>query len=214
MSDFSLPEPTKSHLVLDFVFSDTDATYRRIRVPSNYSFELIHKLIQYTFGWSDIKPHKFTALGQIKLVSASPEVKHVQNWGSPKIKISASPSSQRSDDDVAEEDEKTFTLGDVWKDHEKVGANEKLGVSYEYDYEEGRMLEIIYKHYQHMGAASNLPHIIKGSGGPPRETIQSHEECDQKTFDVEAFNANWQGYLGGTIQSKAGLKEVALGKVH
>lgn len=78
------------------------------------------------------------------------------------------------------------------------------------------MTEIIYKHYQHLPTESNLPHILKGSGGPPREAIQSHEECDEKSFDVEAFNktGNWEGYLGGTVHSKVGLKEVSIVKAH
>lgn len=64
---------------------------------------------------------------------------------------------------------------------------------------------------------SDLPHVLKGKGGPPKEICKEEDdECfaaiEQKAFDVSLFNedGSWRKYLTGDIWSKARLYDVQL----
>lgn len=55
--------------------------YRSIIVLSNYDFGLIHRLIQYTFGWFDTHLHKFEGFSGCELYKSHSKKTWIKNWG-------------------------------------------------------------------------------------------------------------------------------------
>ncbi|KAK7722737.1 hypothetical protein SLS57_004942 [Botryosphaeria dothidea] len=71
----TLPPPTKEHIVLKIYIESRRPVYRLIVVPENYTFQLLHKLIQYSVGWADAswREHRFIVHGPAEKYKSYPK---------------------------------------------------------------------------------------------------------------------------------------------
>ena len=84
----NLPHPETEHIVLRCTLHHRQV-YRLVRFPKNYSVHLLHRFLQYSFGWNDGHLHKFDVFGPVETYSASNPKRrgHVKEWGKSRLEI-------------------------------------------------------------------------------------------------------------------------------
>lgn len=141
-----LPAPTRDYITLYITLPRLEV-WRVVEVPVNYSFALLHTLLQFLFGWSHSHPHQFavydgitisrTCKGEIEETGRvlKPDIELFESLHSdhsethmyrikgedPIWRVGSSSESSRSqgeDNWVIEKDEQSVTLGDVWNQEE------------------------------------------------------------------------------------------------
>ena len=131
-----LPAPHPTQYTLYFHLARTKV-YRTVAVPANYNFNLLHRLIQYTFGWSDSHLHKFDIHVGCELYKSQPKKTWIKEWGK-RIHVILNKdcgSGESFERPGYEKDEKAVTVGWVWGNEAHWTSGRRiLGVQYEYDF--------------------------------------------------------------------------------
>ena len=133
---FELPTPQLNHHVL-YLRLANGGVFRSIRIPSNYDFHLIHRLIQYTFGWSDTHLHQFQVRPGCEFYKSQPKKTWIKNWGKTS-NIIANKGIGRTlsfERPGYSRDERHVTVGDIWSDEASYrDGDHAIGVLYTYDF--------------------------------------------------------------------------------
>ena len=131
-----LPAPHPTQHLLYFRLA-RNKVFRTMEVPSNYDFHLIHRLIQYTFGWSDSHLHKFDIHVGCELYKSQPKKTWIKEWGKNIHTIINENCGFGESFEGPEHDknETGLTVGNVWrKEAHWTGGERTIGLLYEYDF--------------------------------------------------------------------------------
>ncbi|KAL8795191.1 MAG: hypothetical protein Q9195_002346 [Heterodermia aff. obscurata] len=212
-----LPPPHQTQHVLYFRLARSKI-FRTIIVPSNYNFHLIHRLIQYTFGWSDSHLHKFDIHVGCELYKSQPKKTWIKEWGKRihTILNKHCDFGESFEGPGFEKGETAVTVGNVWRKEAHWASGERIiGVQYEYDFGDSWHVEITCTGQKTLKTPSNLAQITKAKGGPPTEEwnpddCESEGDQESKEVNIQRFNDSWARYLKGELWTKTRLYDVAI----
>jgi hypothetical protein len=79
----TLPPPTTSFIQLRFQLARFKGVYRVARIPLNYTFANLYKLILLMFGWSGDHLHRASVYSHIEMYSGNYKAGHIKKYGKP-----------------------------------------------------------------------------------------------------------------------------------
>ena len=136
-----LPHPLVTHHVLDFRLAN-QSIYRSIVVPSNYDLQLVHRLIQRAFGWSDTRLrwsdthlHQFEVRHNCEFYKRKAKRTWMKASAGGTVYMLAHKDMMLDDLPNFFRDEKRVTVRDIWPDAGTYATETRfIGLKYLYDF--------------------------------------------------------------------------------
>ncbi|KAJ7174186.1 hypothetical protein C8R43DRAFT_1102645 [Mycena crocata] len=79
----TLPPPTTSFIQLRFQLARFKGVYRVAKIPLNYTFANLYRLIVFMFGWSGEHTHRARVYSHIEMYSGNYKAGHIKKYGKP-----------------------------------------------------------------------------------------------------------------------------------
>ncbi|KAJ6589599.1 hypothetical protein B0H19DRAFT_1303954 [Mycena capillaripes] len=233
----TLPPPTSSFIQLRFQLARFKGVYRVARIPLNYSFANLYKLVLFMFGWSGDHAHRASVYSHVEMYSGNYKAYHMKKIQFFWRLCGQCGAAGRGSGPVP------FAGVEPVRRNASKGAcgNKEIGVIYEYDLGGSFLflLELVTDTYNIAGAsweihitmdrdndfftvqpASNLPIIVvgKNKGAPPIEDAHGEVfgELDGRQKDILSIFYDddvFKRYLNGEVSSIASRTALKARKV-